>query len=362
MRDEFLCRENRGYRQVECRFGLLIGSAELSLDPDVVVVDQVGVELCEGSLGNAAVEYDESALADHVDGLRLVDVCRGRGDDLVSSLAVRKFLDFFDRIDVRVVDDDVHAELLRHFQSVLVDVDHDDLLSAAELRELRHEVADRACADDDDRVRESYLRVLHGGVDGSQGLCQAGCLVGYAFRNLIDVAVVDLLAAYSDILSESADTGKLRNVLVLAVLTVSAYAGFALHAVGARVQEQSLSDLVLGAFRTNFVHDANDLMTVNERIVAFSGIGGQVADIGAAQSDRHDLQDQTVFRAGWFFSFFYTDIIWAVHHCSFHCFAHGSFLLLFFIFIFIICIVDFAFPAMSVICERDSVQHFFFRL
>ena len=70
-----------------------------------------------------------------------------------------------------------------------------------------------------------------------------------------------------DDLDGLAGSGQLGNVLVL---TVSAYTGFTLHAVGARVQEQSLSDLVLGAFRTNFVHNTDDLMTVNERIVAFS--------------------------------------------------------------------------------------------
>ena len=73
-----------------------------------------------------------------------------------------------------------------------------------------------------------------------------------------------------DDLDGLAGSGQLGNVLVLTVLTVSAYTGFTLHAVGARVQEQSLSDLVLGAFRTNFVHNTADLMTVNERIVAFS--------------------------------------------------------------------------------------------
>ena len=54
----------------------------MAFDPDVVVMDQVGIQFGQRTLRNAAEEDDQAALADHVDRLRLCGIDRCCGDDL----------------------------------------------------------------------------------------------------------------------------------------------------------------------------------------------------------------------------------------------------------------------------------------
>ena len=88
MRHEFLGREIRRDRQLECTLGLAVRSTEMSFDPYVIIMDQVTVELCHRTFWYAAEEYYQSSFEDHMDTLCLRCIGRCSGDDLVSASAI----------------------------------------------------------------------------------------------------------------------------------------------------------------------------------------------------------------------------------------------------------------------------------
>ena len=71
MGNELLCRECRGYGQLECPLRLAVGCAKVAFDPNVVIVDQVTVQFGHRALGNASKEYDQASLFYHMNALRL---------------------------------------------------------------------------------------------------------------------------------------------------------------------------------------------------------------------------------------------------------------------------------------------------
>ena len=83
MGHELLCGEGRRDCKLEGSLGLAVGRPEVSLDPDIVIMDQVAVQFCHGTLRNAAKEHDQAALLYHLDALRLRSVDGCGGDDLV---------------------------------------------------------------------------------------------------------------------------------------------------------------------------------------------------------------------------------------------------------------------------------------
>ena len=86
-----------------------------------------------------------------------------------------------------------------------------------------------------------------------------------------------------------------------------------LHAIGSREQEKPVADFIFRLVRPGFVYISDNLVTVDKRIISFSGIGCQIADVRAAQAHGHNLNNKAILGALWFFGFFDTDVVWPVH-------------------------------------------------
>ena len=112
MGHELLCREGRRDRQLEGSLRLAVGCAEVALDPDIVIMDQVAVEFCHGAFWNAAEEYDKTAFFHHMDALSLRSVDGCGGDDLVGAFSACELSDRFDRVGSGAVHRNIHSELL----------------------------------------------------------------------------------------------------------------------------------------------------------------------------------------------------------------------------------------------------------
>ena len=116
VRDELLCREFRRRGQGKGSAGLIIGCAEMSLDSDVVVVDQIAVQFGHRVLGHTAEEHNQAALLHHVNALGLGGVDRSGGDDLIRAPAAGQTADCLDGIFVGQSSDVVFRCYLKFFR------------------------------------------------------------------------------------------------------------------------------------------------------------------------------------------------------------------------------------------------------
>lgn len=60
MRNKLIRREIRRCSKLEGAFALVIRCSEVSLDPDIIIVDKVAVKFCHRTLWNSAEEYNKS--------------------------------------------------------------------------------------------------------------------------------------------------------------------------------------------------------------------------------------------------------------------------------------------------------------
>ena len=157
MRNELFCRKFRGNSKLERPLGLTVRCAEMPLDPDIIVVDQIAVQLCHGALRDTAEEHNQASFAHHVDALSLGSIYRGCRNDLVSPLTVGQCLHRFDGVLFPAVYGEINAELFGRFQPGRIDIDHDYLLRTPVFRKLGHEASDGSCTNDDQYVGITHI-------------------------------------------------------------------------------------------------------------------------------------------------------------------------------------------------------------